>query len=81
MEKLMLTVDKISTYVGKAASWLIIAIMLLVCADVVRRYAFNAPSAWVGELSVMGYGALFMLCGPYTLAKMDMSEVIFYTAP
>lgn len=69
MEKLMLTVDKISTYVGKAASWLIIAIMLMVCTDVVRRYAFNAPSAWVGELSVMGYGALFMLCGAYTLAQ------------
>ena len=69
MNKFMLRVDEISTYVGKAASWLIILLMLMVCTDVVRRYALNAPSAWIGELSVMAYGTLFMMCGAYTLAQ------------
>jgi TRAP-type mannitol/chloroaromatic compound transport system permease small subunit len=65
----MLTVDEISTFVGKSAAWLIVLLMLMVCTDVVRRYVFNAPSAWIGELSVMAYGALFMMCGAYTLAQ------------
>ena len=65
----MLSVDEISTFVGKAAAWLIIILMLMVCTDVVRRYALNAPSAWIGELSVMAYGTLFMMCGAYTLAQ------------
>ena len=69
MKKLMLIVDEISTYVGKAAAWLIILLMLMVCVDVFRRYALSAPSAWIGELSVMSYGVLFMLAGAYTLAQ------------
>lgn len=69
MKKLMLIVDEISTYVGKAAAWLIMLLMVMVCVDVFRRYALNAPSAWIGELSTMSYGALFMLTGAYTLAQ------------
>ena len=69
IKKLMLGVDEISTYVGKASGWLIIALMLMVCADVFRRYVLNAPSAWIGELSTMAYGATFMLAGAYTLAQ------------
>ena len=65
----MLIVDEISTYVGKAAAWLIMLLMVMVCVDVFRRYALNAPSAWIGELSTMSYGALFMLTGAYTLAQ------------
>lgn len=62
-------VDRISTAAGKTFAWLIIALMLLVCVDVVRRYVFNNPSQWGFELSTMMYGALFMMCGAYTLAQ------------
>ena len=33
------TADHISTWVGKAAAWLIVVLMLLVCAEVFKRYA------------------------------------------
>jgi TRAP-type mannitol/chloroaromatic compound transport system permease small subunit len=69
MQKLMLLTDRISTFVGKATAWLIVALMLMVCWDVFRRYVLNEPSAWISELSVMTYGALFMLAGAYTLAQ------------
>jgi TRAP-type mannitol/chloroaromatic compound transport system permease small subunit len=69
MDKFMLRVDEISTFIGKAAAWLVVLLMLMVFTDVVRRYAFNSPSAWIGELSVMAYGTLFMICGAYTLAQ------------
>ncbi len=68
-KKLMFAVDQISTFVGKGAGWLIIVLMVMVCIDVFRRYVLNAPSAWIGELSVMSYGAVIMLSGAYTLAQ------------
>jgi TRAP-type mannitol/chloroaromatic compound transport system permease small subunit len=61
-------VDAISTWVGKAFAWLIVVLMLLVVVEVFKRYALNAPTAWVFDASNMLYGALFMMGGAYTLA-------------
>jgi TRAP-type mannitol/chloroaromatic compound transport system permease small subunit len=63
------TIDGISTWVGKAAAWLIMILMIVVCIEVVKRYALNAPTAWIFDLDNMLYGSLFMLCGAYTLAQ------------
>ena len=68
VQTLLHTADGISTWVGKASAWLIIALMLLVVAEVFKRYALNAPTAWVFDASNMIYGTLFMLGGAYTLA-------------
>lgn len=68
-QKLLLTVDHISTWVGKAFAWLIVGLMLLVVAEVFKRYILNAPTAWVFDASNMLYGTLFMMCGAYTLAQ------------
>jgi len=68
-QSFLFTIDRISTTVGKAAAWLLIALTVLVCAEVFRRYALNSPSQWGFELSVMMYGTLFMLTGAYTLAQ------------
>ena len=62
-------IDAISTWVGKAAAWLIIGLMLLVCAEVFKRYIMNMPTAWIFDASNMFYGTLFMLAGAYTLAQ------------
>src|ERR1044072_8718210 len=63
------TIDEISTWVGKAFAWLIVLLMLVVCAEVVKRYALNAPTAWIFDAENMLYGTLFMMCGAYTLAQ------------
>lgn len=63
------TADEISTWVGKAFAWLIVVLMLLVVAEVFKRYALNAPTAWVFDASNMLYGTLFMMGGAYTLAQ------------
>ena len=68
VQTLLHTADGISTWVGKASAWLIVALMLLVVAEVFKRYALNAPTAWVFDASNMIYGTLFMLGGAYTLA-------------
>lgn len=61
--------DRISTAVGRSTSWLIGLLMVGVCAEVLKRYALNAPSDWALDLSVMLYGSTFMLCGAYALAQ------------
>jgi TRAP-type mannitol/chloroaromatic compound transport system permease small subunit len=63
------TIDGISTWVGKAAAWLIVVLMTVVCVEVVKRYILNAPTAWIFDGENMLYGSLFMLCGAYALAQ------------
>jgi len=69
VERFLHTIDEISTWVGKAAAWLIIGLMLLVCGEVFKRYILNMPTAWIFDASNMFYGTLFMMCGAYTLAQ------------
>ena len=69
VQRFLDTVDRISTWVGKATAWLIIVLMLVVCVEVFKRYILNAPTAWIFDFDNMLYGTLFMLCGAYTLAQ------------
>lgn len=68
-DRFLHAIDAVSTWVGKAAAWLIIALMTVVCLEVFKRYILNAPTAWIFDLNNMLYGALFMLCGAYALAQ------------
>ncbi|HET7795941.1 MAG TPA: TRAP transporter small permease subunit [Rhizobacter sp.] len=68
IQQLLHLADRISTWVGKAFAWLIVALMLVVCAEVFKRYALNAPTAWIYDINNMMYGTLFMMCGAYALA-------------
>jgi TRAP-type mannitol/chloroaromatic compound transport system permease small subunit len=69
MQKLLLTVDKISTFVGKMFSWLIVTLTALITWEVFSRYALSAPHAWAFDVMIMMYGGLFMMSGAYTLSK------------
>src|SRR6476620_7130849 len=69
VQKFLLAVDGFSTWVGKAAAWLIILLMTVVCVEVFKRYIMNMPTAWIFDADNMMYGTLFMLCGAYTLAQ------------
>ena len=69
VQKLLHTIDEISTWVGKATAWLMILLMSVVCIEVFKRYAVNMPTAWIFDAENMMYGTLFMLCGAYTLAQ------------
>jgi TRAP-type mannitol/chloroaromatic compound transport system permease small subunit len=68
-QRFLYAIDGISTWTGKAAAWLIMALMTLVCVEVFKRYMINMPTAWIFDASNMLYGTLFMICGAYTLAQ------------
>ena len=69
MQQLLLTVDKISTFVGQAFSWLIVTLTLMISWEVFSRYVLDQPHAWAFDMMIQQYGTLFMMAGAYTLAK------------
>ncbi len=69
MQKLLLFIDKVSTWVGQAFSWLIVALTLLVSWEVFSRRFFDNPHAFTFDAMIMMYGTLFMMAGAYTLSK------------
>ena len=68
-QRVLHAADRLSTWTGKAFAWLIVALMVVVCVEVVKRYALNAPTAWIYDANNMMYGTLFMMCGAYTLSQ------------
>lgn len=69
MQKLLLGIDAVSTFIGKTAAWGAVALTVLITWEVFSRYALNNPHAWVLDAQIMLYGAMFMLAGAYTLSK------------
>ncbi len=69
MQKTLLFIDAISTFIGKAFAWLMVSLTLMICYEVFSRYALGTPHAWVFDASNMMYGTMFMMAGAYTLAK------------
>jgi TRAP-type mannitol/chloroaromatic compound transport system permease small subunit len=69
MQRLLLTIDRISTWVGQAFAWLIVALTLLISWEVFSRYVLSNPHAWAFDVMIMLYGTLFMMAGAYTLSK------------
>ena len=69
MQQELLTIDKISTFVGQAFSWLIVLLTLLISWEVFSRYVLDHPHAWAFDVMIIMYGTLFMMAGAYTLSK------------
>ena len=69
MQKLLLTIDKISTFIGQAFSWLIVVLTFMITWEVFSRYFLDTPHSWAFDAMIMMYGAMFMMAGAYTLSK------------
>jgi TRAP-type mannitol/chloroaromatic compound transport system permease small subunit len=69
VRKLLLAVDRVSTSIGHAFAWMIVALTLLITWEVLSRKLLDTPHAWAFDAQIMGYGTLFMMAGAYTLAK------------
>lgn len=69
MDRILFAIDRVNTIVGKAAGWLILVLTLAISYEVFSRYALGAPTEWAFDVSYILYGALFLLAGPYALAR------------
>jgi TRAP-type mannitol/chloroaromatic compound transport system permease small subunit len=60
-------IDRLTSGIGRAATWLVLLVVLLQFALVVARYLFGLGSVWVTETVIYAHAALFMLAAAWTL--------------
>lgn len=58
-------IDWLNEHIGRLAAWLTTILVVLICADVIFRYAFNNTAAWVIELEWHLFALIFLLGGGY----------------
>ncbi|NQY26656.1 MAG: TRAP transporter small permease subunit [Piscirickettsiaceae bacterium] len=67
MKSLILIIEAITEMVGRLASWLVLAMVLLICYDVAMRYLFQQGSVALQELEWHLFALIFLLGSAYTL--------------
>jgi TRAP-type mannitol/chloroaromatic compound transport system permease small subunit len=69
MQKVLLAIDRLSTWMGQLFAWAIILLTFGVSWEVFSRYVLDSPHGWALDAQIMLYGVLFMMAGAYTLSK------------
>lgn len=67
MKKLLSAIDALSTWVGKAGSWLILLVVFFIIYEILMRYVFHLPTLWVSESMVFGCGVSYVLGAAWAL--------------
>ena len=62
-------IDRFSDLTGRLVALAMVLLVAMISYEVCARYLFNAPTAWVYELSYMANGSAFMLGCAYALLK------------
>ncbi len=65
MRKIFLIIDTINDRFGNVIAYLNLAVVGIVCYEIVARYVFNAPTLWASEGMVMLSGFMYILAGGY----------------
>ena len=60
-------VDALNEFMGKAVSWLFLALIASVCLDLFSRAFTGRSTDWAFDINYMLYGTSFMVAGAYTL--------------
>jgi len=67
--------DRLSTAVGKAASWLTLVMVVVTFVIVLMRYVFDFNLIWMQESVTWMHAAVFMLGAAYTLRDEEHVRV------
>jgi len=66
-QKILQLIDALSDWTGKAVSFLILGLALVIGYEVIMRYGLSRPTVWVHEFSVMLFGTAMIISGAYVL--------------
>ena len=73
------TIGRISEYIGKTMSFLILPLIFVIMFEVISRYFFNRPTTWAADVSVYLAGPLAILAGAWVTSRETHIVVdIFY---
>lgn len=80
LDSVLNQLDNIGLFIGKAVSFIIYFVMIIIVYELLSRWLFNAPTEWVHEASTMLYGIFFILGGGYALIKSEHVRMdVFYS--
>ena len=64
-----MALDKLALFLGRMTAWCFAAIVLIMVYEVAARYAFNAPTTWAHETSVLLASFGFVFGGAFCMAE------------
>lgn len=79
LQKTIYAIEKVIERVFKLSSWMLIALILIMCYEVIARYVLHNPTVWSQELSYFITSFVIMMAIAYTLqVKEHVTIDIFY---
>jgi TRAP-type mannitol/chloroaromatic compound transport system permease small subunit len=69
LQRLLIPVDRVSTFVGQLFAWCILLLTFAVSYEVFSRYVLRSPTDWAFDASYILYGALFIMAGAYAMSR------------
>jgi len=80
MRKTLKIIDSVNEWVGRQMKWLVFALIIIICSEVISRYVFNRPTIQLPVIVTMTGAALYALSFGYILLHHGHVRVdIFYT--
>lgn len=80
LDSVLNQLDNLGLFIGKAVSFIIYFVMIIIVYELLSRWLFNAPTEWVHEASTMFYGIFFILGGGYAFIKDEHVRMdVFYS--
>jgi len=80
MKKFVQAINSISEFFGQLMKFLVVALIIVLCYEVVSRYIFNSPTIWVLETSKMLMGTFAVIGWGYTyLYEGHVRVDVFYS--
>ena len=76
--RMVRVIDRFTDATGTLVAWLNLPLVAVVAYEVLMRYAFDAPTAWVFDMTYMLYAAVFMLGAAFALHKGAHIRTDFY---
>ena len=61
--------DRLALWLGRISAWCFAAIVLIMVYEVAARYAFNAPTTWAHETSILLASFGFIFGGAFCMAE------------
>ncbi len=80
MRKTLRIIDSINEKIGTLASWLVIAMVIVILYEVIARYVFNSPTTWAFTSMRLIGGATIVLGWAYAqLHNAHIRVDVFYS--
>ena len=73
-------IDRVSTWLGKGVSWLLLVLIVALTYDTFMRYLFSAPTVWAFDIAYMIGGSIMLLGMAWVTVRREQVRVdILYT--